>query len=276
MGEMQNLWMYPVRGHRAGRAGSQPCLQQRARDPRGEKSGACKGSWLPCNPPQSLLAILHTRWLFVLTGTENSLGVITTVSLFPDESMAVCGISWFQALLLKFGAEGRFLSDQCPCVINVGLFISGVRRQFMSEAAVVTSIWKVKSGPIGIYVWMKNSQGVCWLYCKVFSFRISRCVRVKCPASPNRCSSLPCPVFISMFLLWWLFWWLCCLLAQLRQYWIRRSAITRLTYISRLYYFNFFTWPLALAWQPSSMWMFCSGKVLREEEKIATHLECEA
>lgn len=183
----------------AGQARSPPCsLQQRARDACREKSGACKGSWLPCKPPQSLLTILHTCWLFVLTGTENSLGVITTVSLFPDESMAVCGVSWFQALLLKFGAESRFLSDQCPCVINVGLFISGVRRQFMSEAAVVTSIWKVKSGPIGIYVWMKNSQGVC---CKVFSFRISRCVRVKCLASPNRCSSLPCPVFISMFLL---------------------------------------------------------------------------
>jgi len=71
------------------------------------------------------------------------------VSLLPGESVVACGISWLQALLLKSGAQGKLLSDQRPWVINVGLFINGVRRHLASEAAVVTSIWKVKSDPIG-------------------------------------------------------------------------------------------------------------------------------
>lgn len=87
--------------------------------------------------------------LFALTGSENYLGVITTASLLPGESVAVCGVLLFQALLLKSGAQGRLPSDQRPWVMNVGLFINGVRRHCTSEAAVVTSIWKVKSDPTG-------------------------------------------------------------------------------------------------------------------------------
>ena len=99
--------------------------------------------------PLSLLTIPIARSLFVLTGSENYLGVITTASLLPGESVVVCGVSWFQALLLKSGAQGRLPSDQCPWVINVGPFINGIRRHLASEAAVVTSVWKVKSDPIG-------------------------------------------------------------------------------------------------------------------------------
>lgn len=114
------------------------------------------------------------------------------------------------------------------------------------------------------YIWMKNRQGVC---SSVPSFCISKGVCARHPASPNRCSLLPCPVSVRTFLLWLLFQGLSYSLAELRQSWIRRSAVTGLTYISQLYYFNFFTWPLALSWQPSSTWMFCSGKVPRDEEK---------
>lgn len=36
---------------------------------------------------------------------------------------------------------------------------------------------------------------------------------------------------------------------------------------SQLYYFNFSAWLLPLAWQPSSIWMFCSGKLLKRGRK---------
>lgn len=99
--------------------------------------------------PLSFLTIPIACSLFVLTGSENYLGVITTASLLPGEFVVVCSISWYQALLLKSEAQGRLPSDQHPWVINVGLFINGIRRHLTSEAAVVTSVWKVKSDPIG-------------------------------------------------------------------------------------------------------------------------------
>lgn len=116
------------------------------------------------------------------------------------------------------------------------------------------------------YVWMKNRQGGS---SKVYSFCIAKGECVKYPASPNRRSLPPCPVSIRTFLLWLLFQGLSYLLAKLRQAWIGRSASTRLILISSAgcVAFNFFTWPLPLAWQPSTMGMLCSGKVLREEGK---------
>lgn len=242
-----------------------------AGDP-GKKLGTCTEAedtgWKEELPPvyKSPLSCPISCSLFALTGSENYLGVITTASLLPGESVAVCGVSWFQAHLLKSGVQGRLPSDQRPWVINVGLFINGVRRHRTSEAAVVTSIWKVKSDPIATTCgWKIDKEFVLRFPPFVFLRWGGDCVRH--PESPNRHSLLPCRISIPAFLLWLLFHGLSYLLAELRQSRIGRSAITRLTYISQLCYFNFFTWPLALAWQHSSTWVFCSGKVLREEEK---------
>lgn len=94
--------------------------------------------------PPSNQSIPITCLFFVLMGPENYLGVITTASLLPGETMVV----WCFVVSGTF-TEIRLLSDQRPWVINVGLFINGARRHLASEAAVVTSIWKVKSDPIG-------------------------------------------------------------------------------------------------------------------------------
>lgn len=75
----------------------QPSLLGRSWQRAGDlkKTESWKRTCLQCLNP---FAVPNTCLLFVLTGSENYLGVITAASLLPGESVVVCGASWFQAL----------------------------------------------------------------------------------------------------------------------------------------------------------------------------------